>query len=323
MKILIVILGKIGDMILATTMFKLIKEHLPDAEIHVLAGRHNFHLLKTNPNVDRIFIYEKTPRKIFEMFYNLKKQSYEYLIDPKDHFSRESLIFARIVKAKTKIGYNKPGQKNFDISVPNSQDNKFKHAVQRYMNALELINIPIPKDIPRPELFSDDKSALYIREYLKKLNSKPYILINISASSETRIWNEDNWIELLNNFDGDYEIIVSSIMADTFITKKLKDNIPHLHIFQSSTFFDIIELVKHSELVITPDTSLVHIASAFNKPILALFDDNDDNFYKFRPLSTIQEVVRSSNPELGINGISVSDVKTDFSRIIYRIFPVK
>ena len=44
-------------------------------------------------------------------------------------------------------------------------------------------------------------------------------------------------------------------------------------------------LIKHLDLVITPDTSIVHIASAFNIPIVTIHEDNRDSYQLFAPTS--------------------------------------
>ena len=49
--------------------------------------------------------------------------------------------------------------------------------------------------------------------------------------------------------------------------------------------------VQAAELVITVDTSIVHIASAFNKPILSLHANMYREYSKYRPLSDIAHMV--------------------------------
>ncbi|MGA2296363.1 MAG: lipopolysaccharide heptosyltransferase family protein, partial [FCB group bacterium] len=86
MKILIVQLGRIGDMILATPMFRAVREKYPDAEIHVLAGKHNFFVINNNPRIDKIYIHKKNPFNIIKNILALKKEKYDYWLDAKDHY---------------------------------------------------------------------------------------------------------------------------------------------------------------------------------------------------------------------------------------------
>jgi ADP-heptose:LPS heptosyltransferase len=51
-------------------------------------------------------------------------------------------------------------------------------------------------------------------------------------------------------------------------------------------------------LVVTLDTSVVHIASAFDVPQIALFPDVEWNLKKFRPLSSLSVVVQPEKGEM-------------------------
>ena len=46
-------------------------------------------------------------------------------------------------------------------------------------------------------------------------------------------------------------------------------------------------------MVITPDTSIVHIASAFNIPIVTIHEDNRDSYQLFAPTSKYSRTVFS------------------------------
>jgi hypothetical protein len=69
-------------------------------------------------------------------------------------------------------------------------------------------------------------------------------------------------------------------------------------LFDSASIREVIALMPAIDLVITPDTSVVHIASAFNTPIIALFGCSDSNFNKFRPLSDTAVAIRSQQNTL-------------------------
>jgi ADP-heptose:LPS heptosyltransferase len=59
----------------------------------------------------------------------------------------------------------------------------------------------------------------------------------------------------------------------------------------------MMALVPQVCLVVTPDTSVVHIASAFNVPQVALFPPVEWNLNKFRPLSDSSIVLQPKEGE--------------------------
>ena len=80
----------------------------------------------------------------------------------------------------------------------------------------------------------------------------------------------------------------------------------------TSPIIEIFSLVSRAEAVITVDTSIVHIASAFNKPILALYV-NLQNFYsQYLPLSDNYRVVTSPGEGDPISKIPVEDVVNNY-----------
>ncbi|MBK9614871.1 MAG: hypothetical protein IPO35_04845 [Uliginosibacterium sp.] len=59
MKILLLKRDKLGDMLLTTPMFALLRQHLPDAQIDVLANTYNAWVLDGNPDVNRVWSYQR------------------------------------------------------------------------------------------------------------------------------------------------------------------------------------------------------------------------------------------------------------------------
>lgn len=287
-KFLIVQLGQIGDMILMSPIFSAIKKKFPDSEIHVLSGRKNPWSIKNHSAVSKIYTYRKTPYKIIRLIYFLRKEHYDFWIDPKDHYSGESKIFCKLSGAKKKIGFNKTGDHTFHIVLPSNNQNKGKHFIDRCFNSLIHIGINKPDSMPMPELFVDIDSEIYTNNFIKPICGKPNIVINVSASNDDRIWTSEKWIDVINALDsGKYNFIISFVDKERNIANEIVKFSKGALLFKSRNMHDIISLVRSSCLVITPDTSLVHVSSAFNVPVIVLYVTNEENYSKFKPLSEV------------------------------------
>lgn len=316
MRILFVQLGRIGDMILATPTFGAVRRKFPDARIHVLAGTHNYHPIYNNPAINSIIIWDKSPVKLLNAISTLRNKKFDFLIDPKDHYSTESKIISKIVDAKTSIGYNDSGKKNFSISIPNEEENNGKHFTIRCLQALKHLEIPTPLEIPKPELFTSPTSENYVSGYIDLLSDKKLIVLNISASAEKKMWNVENWNEFLRNFDFDsYNVLLSYAPSEKKSAETILGLCPDLIEFKSRGFADVIALISKANLLITPDTALVHVASAFDIPLLGLYSGLDDYFAKFAPLCTFKEIVRAEKGDWGIKSIQTEQVVEAFDRI--------
>jgi ADP-heptose:LPS heptosyltransferase len=317
-KILIIFPGTLGDLILSTPMISAIKQKYDDAEITMVTGNSNFPAIEDNPKINKIFRLNKKPLKILALIRKLRKIRFDYHIDPKDHKSRESRILAWITNAKTKIGYNVPGRSEvFDLVIPSGELNKGLHFIEKCFRPLQHLEIELPNEyVPRPELFTNNDTEQYLRDFLAKEKIEDYVVVNISASNEYKMWDNEKWVKVIEYIKRNKEnIVLSYAPSEKDRAEYLKANIENFHVFKSRSFKDTIALIKYSKLLITPDTSLVHVASAFNKPMIGLYDHNDATFAMFRPLSDTALIIRAKDKSMGIKAIEANEVLKEYESI--------
>ena len=305
-KVLVVQLGRIGDTTLSTPVFHAIKTNFPQAKIYVLVTRHGYPVLKENPYIHRILVHRKQPVSLLYIIFYLLFCKFDWWIDPKDHYSGEGSAFARLSRAKHKVGYNRPGKKVFTLEVDSNAENFHCHAVERYLKSL--IPMGIKADVHcRPELFpvpSLEKEM--VSRYIHP--GKRNLLVNISAGSIYRLWPIENWSSIIKLcLQKGYYILLNFKPSDKDMAMFLKNENPEIVLVFTDSICQIIALMPHVDLVLTPDTSIVHIASAFNKPQIALYSDLDFNINNFKPLSENSLMVISKDGD-NFHGISKDDV---------------
>jgi ADP-heptose:LPS heptosyltransferase len=287
MKILIVQIGRLGDMILTTPLFRTIKEKIPNSTIHVLASQTNHRILITNKFVDKIFIFKRDPINTLKLYFTFFKERYDYLLDPKDHRSSGSELLARLSRAKIKIGFNHDKSTVYDYGIPSDISNFELHAVQRNLNVLKPLGIDISAII-HPDIFIEKDSIEYVDNWLSQFKKKKIILINISVNVQERFWPVEHWREVINNFNNeDHQFVITYLDTDLKAAKLIAKDFANVSIFHDRNLQDLSAIVKRADLMISPDTSLIHFASAFNIPTIALFQNVDWNYNKFRPLSDL------------------------------------
>lgn len=311
-KYLIMQLGRFGDLILFTPAFRLIKEKYPNIELHLLAGRKNYEVVLANPYIDRIIKFDKSPSKIFATIYNIRKDYYKYWIDPRDHFSTESRILGKIARAENKIGFNEAHKERiFNIDIKTID--KIIHHSLIGVNALDELGIRLPDSPIRPELFFwENEQFSKTTNNIVSQNSK-YIVLNLSASGEHKMWQVDKWIEFVKQ-TGIYKqnLVVNFMPRDYAQAQSIKSAFPEIILHQPSNIRDVMAITAYCDYVITPDTSIVHIAAAFNKSIFALYSNSDFFYNKFYPLSDDFVVIRSKDGDNGLHSIEVADAVDNF-----------
>lgn len=205
-RILFLQLGTIGDMVLATPAFRLIKDKFPNCKLDVICGSRSFAVIEDNPLIDSKIILDKSPLKLIKFIHKLRKIDYHYYIDPKPHFSRESSIIAKLVKASKKIGFNTL-EGNKSKVIENEQP---MHFTVEILNSLNELGIKIPEGRILPEIYLNKDSELYVGNFLINSGIKDFILINISASKEHKQWVVEKWIQFANYLsEQNYTLVLS------------------------------------------------------------------------------------------------------------------
>lgn len=343
MKILINQLGRIGDLILITPSFQLLRENFPNAEIYLICGDKNYNAIIDDVNLKDIFVYKKNFLGILKLLQKLRKFDFDYYLDPKDHNSTESNLLSKIIKAKVKIG-NKTTKNIFDFDIKEIREKSDLHftsvaiAGAKYIiNKSRNTHIKIDR-IPKPNLFLNENSENYTKDFLKNSDCNSYILINISASNSNKMWLKDRWISFIeylikNNYiNKNNKLIICSAPNEKKEAEEILNEIisknhniqKEVIYFNSRSINDIFSIVSKSKLLISPDTSLVHIAAAFDVSIVGLYSGNDVFFEKFKPtfsqeVESKSSIVRADKGDDGIHTIELNQVIKAFETTITKI----
>lgn len=314
MNVAFIQMGRIGDMVLMTPLFSEFKKLFPYSKITVFAGPSNYSILLNNPHINQIVTIEKSPLGIIKTLFSLRFNKYDYWIDPKDHFSKESRIIAKIVNAKHKIGFNLLNKtKVFDLDLPIPQENL--HHTQIALNSITALGYEPNKVIPKPILFTSEDSNLFVEQFVSNFDNG-FVILNISGSSEHKMWDNSNWIEFLNNVKITKPIVLCFAPNEKLRAEKLIQSNPTLIPFYSRNINDVISLTAKCTYLISPDTAIIHIAAAFNKPVFALYSGLEHFYSKFHPLSDSFISVRAAKGDKGIKSITAKFAIQEFEKFI-------
>lgn len=295
--------GKIGDYIVSSFIYREIKKQRPDIQIDIVGINKNEQLFNKNKHVDNFYKLKKTKyRYMIPLTLKLRKQKYDILIDPTEVLKNKDLFFIRQIDARVNFGYAKENYKLFNKNIPKND----KHIVDIYKMILEKLgfkNIDSRYDIPE-----DEKSNEKINRFFTENLVERSIVVNLFGAKRKTKFTCEKSLELLNYVlkrKSDYKIILLYSPADTEILSKILatiDNKNLLFYSESKTIFDSIAILKRAELIISPDTSIVHIADGLNKKIIAFYTSSPNDFIKWK-ISDQNKIIRVND---------VNDVEMNF-----------
>lgn len=268
-KILVLRFSSIGDIVLTTPVMRNIKVSNSKAEIHFLTKSSFKGLITNNPHVDKVWHFSKN---VEEVLPELVKEKFDYVVDL--HKNVRTLRLKRSLKVKA-FSFKKLNVEKFLMTSLKLDRLPKQHIVDRYLEAVT--DLGVENDGQGLDYFPGTAAKPKFEALVKSLPEK-YTVVVVGAAHKTKIPSVAKYQEILKVVSKNFVLIGGD--KDVATAEKILTNLPgDVHNFCGSTTLDVSALlVKHAELVISPDTGMMHIAAAFKKPIISLWGNTIPEF---------------------------------------------
>ena len=267
--------GKIGDMIINTFMFREIKKVYPDIEIAVVARGANRQIIENNPNVDKIYEYNKSNKKLKKLSEEIRKENYDLLIDFSEMLRVKQMKFINLCRARQNMGINKKEWNLFDINIDYKEDKK--HITNRYAEVLKLMGID--KADLSYDIYLTEKQENLGKSFRESISEKNLFALNPYGASKYRTFNREKILEIGKKILGDSESALTFIFSPEkkkeveIIAKELGERVYLCE--EIKGIMDSAAILKYSDLIITTDTSIVHLGVALDKNMIAVYRSDE------------------------------------------------
>ncbi|MDR3195447.1 MAG: glycosyltransferase family 9 protein [Endomicrobium sp.] len=269
--------GKIGDTVVSSFLYREIKRKYPNVKIIVLCGKSNKEILKHNKNVDELYEVGSCLFNDISVLKKLRKQNISLAVDffPfNPRFSR--LLMLRIVSPDFLIGFNKTSYQTYDLSV--NEDFFRVHITETYKYILNLLKIDNPN--LKYEIPFTSKEENIALDLINNHKHKHKIVINPFSASKHRRLSIKKLKELIDLIENSFDCRVFILCQEKNKGKVISLENDRTVIASFGAILESAALIKYADIVITPDTSIVHIAAAFDKKTIALYRDYSNSYEK-------------------------------------------
>lgn len=231
--------------------------------------------MKYNPFIRNIYEADDASTEVYLKSFNhtvseitiekLKNNQYDLVIDPSlfdTPVHRMRLL--REINPKSVLAFNKKKRFNHYSKSLNFFERDKEHVTQAASLISEfLIKKPITHDaysLHFPDAFFDD-----VRSFLSAFNNKK-VIINVFTGSKERNFSQEQLAEIIAGLNEKYDNL-NIILLDhrKEIDIPLPDNVV---INPFNTLHHVMALIHECDLIISPDTTIVHISAAWKKILL-------------------------------------------------------
>jgi len=281
-KILIIREGGIGDAICLYPFLRELKKVYPSYQIDIYAGHSNRFMYDYSPYVNHVYTKYKKRQwyKSWLEIIKMKNQNYDVIIDMTiTRFERimSSIIigapwFLSVIDTPERYGYDKSAlslyYKTFSQLVT-------EHIITQNFQFLSFFNIPIQSADETMEFFVPQKEQDKADLFVQALKEFKLIGLNSDASHVDRTLSHAQIKNLSKQLEhSEIKIILFYLPNKEEEFKKLihDENLKNIIMtYPTKSIYDAAALIKNMDVMITPDTSFVHIASGLNTPTVGLF----------------------------------------------------
>jgi len=302
--LLIVRLDAIGDFFMWLAPALEIRKKFPKSRFHItLVG--NAHWIQMAQDLLDFDHYIALDRQQFMASFSVRKniakeiKRKKYILAMNPTYSREwaSDWLIGMACAKEKIGFDGPC-------------NTIKKGTKFFTNFLysKLLHSPAQTELEHNEFFIQQTInpdfRLQIPDFSKKEKRQNQIVIFPGSSWHGKCWPSENFAELItwlsNNFPGN-EIILAGGKNDVTYSEiiKSKINVTVTDLVGKTSLKDLLALLSNSKLLISNDTSAVHMAQVTRTPTIALVGGGHwGRFLPYSPHIKNENIFRVLNEKL-------------------------
>lgn len=290
-RFLIIQTAFLGDVVLATALIEKLRKHYPEAQIDFLLQKGNEGLLEGHPYLREVLIFNKKEkyRSLRRLIRRIRARRYDEVINAHRFFTSGLLAVAS--GAREVAGFDKnPLSFAFSRRLPHriGEGDPPPHEVERNLSLIEHLT---GEGFEKPRLYPPQEA------YAKVPANDDYVCIAPTSVWFTKQWPPERWVQLIDKLPETTTVYLLGGPGDKEACEDIRRAATHPRIMNKAGELSLLEsaaLMQHARMNFANDSAPVHLASAVDAPITAVFCSTVPAF-GFGPLSTESRVVETNH----------------------------
>ena len=292
LRILVIQTAFIGDVVLATAMLENLHAAYPSAKLDILVRQGADELFKDHPYINQVHVWNKKKNKyqhLFEIIKTIRGIKYDVVINVQRYLATG--IITVLSGATKTIGFDKnPLGFLFSETVKHAFGAALHETSRNHALLASLTTAPLAKPVLYP-------SAANFAA-VQKWQAAPYICMSPGSVWETKKMPAQNWIHLINAVPANFTIYLMGAPNEKDLCEEIRSGSSRADVFNIAGQLNLLEaaaLIKGARLNYVNDSAPMHLASATNAPVAAIYCSTIPAF-GYGPLSDTQFILETLEP---------------------------
>ena len=307
-RILVIQTAFIGDVVLATALLQNLHAAYPAATIDILVRQGADELFTDHPYINKVHVWNKKKNKyqhLFQIIQTIRRIKYDVVINVQRYLATG--IITVLSGAKKTIGFNKnplsflfsevvahqfgadahAAEAGARAAAQNSNSASLHETSRNHALLASLTTAPVAK----PALYPSAANFAAVQKW----QGAPYICMSPGSVWETKKMLAQNWIDLINAVPTNYTIYLMGAPNETALCAEILSGSSREGVINIAGQLNLLEaaaLIKGARLNYVNDSAPMHLASATNAPVAAIYCSTIPAF-GYGPLSSVQFIVET------------------------------
>ncbi len=306
MKILILALSGIGDALMFTPALKLMRQSLPDAQIDALVMFKGVKdMYDRNPNFNNVYYSDFLNQSAVKslMFVLKLRKKYDASVNIYPSNRKEYNLINYFIGAKKRAGVKYLRRNGTELGILNNvriTEDDSLHNVQENIKLVEKLISKKFDEEPPLNFPLTNEDLTFADGYLKELNIKEDdLVIGFHPGCATlknhikRRWEPEKFIELGKRLiqQNKAKLLIFGGPEEDELKQSIRSGInsPDVFSVKTNNLPESVAVLKRCNLFVSNDSSMMHIASAVNKKVVAIIGPTNPNY--IHPWKTEHKIV--------------------------------
>lgn len=303
--ILVVKLSAIGDVIHALPVSYAIKETYPDAKLTWVVEPPAYDILKDNPYIDKIIVFEKKKFKSLKGFISnygpftkvLNADKYDASLDLQGLFKSAAIAWS--AKAPVRLGTCNMREQSHRISKPVVGPNAQGHIVERYLDVARGLGCQVRQvKFPMEITERDAQIAQGVLKQAGVPEGAKYVVLAIGANWPNKRWPTKYYGQLSDWLYNKkiIPVIIGGGALDAQLAEDIagETEIPPVNIVGKTSLKQLAHVIKQAVAVVGGDTGPVHLSAGLGQNTVMVMGPTDAN--RNGPYGQLENAIEANRP---------------------------